>query len=180
MSGLFLTKSLLFSDEWCKIELLAKNVATAAFTKTQEEIFPMYHTIIVVGNVGRDAEMRYTPSGQAVTSFSVATNRQYTASSGEQVKETIWFRISAWGRQAEVCNQYVKKGMKVLVEGRLTADQNTGGPRVWTGNDGSPRASFEITAGTVRFLSSRGEYETGSSDQADAGDMLPPEDDIPF
>jgi single-strand DNA-binding protein len=160
--------------------LLAKNVAAAAFTKTQEEIFPMYHTIIVVGNVGRDAEMRYTPSGQAVTSFSVATNRQYTASSGEQVKETIWFRISAWGRQAEVCNQYVKKGMRVLVEGRLNADQNTGGPRVWTGNDGTPRASFEVTAGTVRFLSSRGEYEASSSESSDAGDMLPPEDDIPF
>jgi len=140
----------------------------------------MYHTIIVVGNVGRDAEMRYTPSGAAVASFSVATNRQYTASSGEQVKETIWFRISAWGKQAEVCNQYVKKGMKVLVEGRLTADQNTGGPRVWTGNDGAARASFEVTAGTVRFLSSRGEYEATPGSPMDAGDMLPPEDDIPF
>lgn len=139
----------------------------------------MYHTIIIVGNVGRDAEMRYTPSGAAVASFSVATNRQYTASSGEQVKETIWFRISAWGRQAEVCNQYVKKGMKVLVEGRLNADQETGGPRIW---GDPPKASFEVTAGTVRFLSSRGEYETSSAGggQMDAGDMLPPEDDIPF
>jgi len=142
----------------------------------------MYHTIIVAGNVGQDAEMRYTPSGAAVASFSVATNRQYTASNGERVKETIWFRVSAWGKQAEICNQYVKKGMKVLVEGRLTADQVTGGPRVWTGNDGSPRASFEVTAATVRFLSSRGEYESnvGAGDQSDAGDMLPPEDDIPF
>lgn len=141
----------------------------------------MFHTIIIVGNVGRDAEMRYTPSGQAVASFSVATNRQYTASSGEQVKETVWFRISAWGKQAEICNQYVKKGMKVLVEGRLTADQGTGGPRVWTGQDGNPRASFEVTAATVRFLSSRGEYEaTPGGNQMDAGDMLPPEDDIPF
>jgi single-strand DNA-binding protein len=120
----------------------------------------MYHTIIIAGNVGRDAEMRYTASGQAVTSFSVATNRQYTSSSGEQVKETVWFRVSAWGRQAEVCNQYVKKGMKVLVEGRLTADQSTGGPRVWTGQDGSPRASFEVTATTVHFLSSRGDSNT--------------------
>jgi single-strand DNA-binding protein len=164
--------------------MIDKNVATAAFTHTSEEISPMYHTVIIVGNVGRDAEMRYTPSGQAVASFSVATNRQYTASSGEQVKETIWFRISAWGKQAEVCNQYVKKGMKVLVEGRLTADQATGGPRIWTGNDGSPRASFEVTAATVRFLSSRGEYDAGSGGggggQMDAGDMLPPEDDIPF
>jgi single-strand DNA-binding protein len=141
----------------------------------------MFHTVIIVGNVGRDAEMRYTPSGQAVASFSVATNRQYTASNGEQVKETIWFRISAWGKQAEVCNQYVKKGMKVLVEGRLTADQGTGGPRIWSGNDGTPRASFEVTAGTVRFLSSRGEHDsTPSSAPMDAGDMLPPEDDIPF
>lgn len=141
----------------------------------------MFHTVIIAGNVGRDAEMRYTPSGQAVASFSVATNRQYTASSGEQVKETIWFRVSAWGKQAEICNQYVKKGMKVLVEGRLTADQGTGGPRIWTGNDGVARASFEVTAGTVRFLSSRGEYESSpSSTSMDAGDMLPPEDDIPF
>jgi len=141
----------------------------------------MFHTVIIVGNVGRDAEMRFTPSGQAVASFSVATNRQYTASSGEQVKETVWFRISAWGKQAEICNQYVKKGMKVLVEGRLNADQGTGGPRVWTANDGTPRASFEVTAGTVRFLSSRGEYESSSSSgQMDAGDMLPDEDDIPF
>ncbi len=61
----------------------------------------MYHTIIIVGNVGRDPEMRYTPAGQAVTSFSVATNRNYTNSAGAQVKETIWFRVSAWGKQAE-------------------------------------------------------------------------------
>ena len=80
----------------------------------------MYHTIIIAGNVGKDPEMRYTPSGQAVTSFSVATNRQYTTGNGEQVKETIWFRISTWGKTAEICNQYVKKGSKVLIEGRLT------------------------------------------------------------
>ena len=142
----------------------------------------MFHTIIIVGNVGRDAEMRYTPSGAAVASFSVATNRQYTASNGEQVKETVWFRISAWGKQAEVCNQYVKKGMKVLVEGRLNADPQSGGPRIWTGQDGSSRASFEVTAATVRFLSSRGEYEqsSGGGQMMDAGDMLPEEDDIPF
>lgn len=141
----------------------------------------MFHTVIIAGNVGRDAEMRYTPSGQAVTSFSLATNRQYTASNGEQVKETLWFRVSAWGKTAEICNQYVKKGMKVLVEGRLTADPNTGGPRVWTGQDGAPRASFEVTAATVRFLSSRSDFEeTPASGPIDAGDMMPPEDNIPF
>jgi single-strand DNA-binding protein len=140
----------------------------------------MYHTIIIVGNVGRDPEMRYTPSGQAVTSFSVATNRQYTNNNGETVKETVWFRVSAWGKQAETCNQYLKKGSKVLVEGRLTADQNTGGPRIWTGQDGQPRASFEVSATTVRFLSSRGESETASLAPG-AEEILPSEEEnIPF
>lgn len=141
----------------------------------------MYHTLIIVGNVGKDPDMRYTPSGQAVTSFSVATNRQYTASNGEQVKETIWFRVSAWGKQAEICKQYLQKGSKVLIEGRLTADKATGGPRIWAKQDGSAGASFEVTASTVRFLSSRGE---GGESGPVAGDMgvaeLPPDDDIPF
>jgi single-strand DNA-binding protein len=143
----------------------------------------MYHTLIIVGNVGRDAEMRYTPSGQAVTSFSVATNRQYTANSGEQVKETIWFRITTWGKQAEIWNQYVKKGSKVLVEGRLTPDQSTGGPRIWNDQSGSPRASFEVTANTVRFLSSRSEMDGGGAGVSSGESTFvgaPSEDDIPF
>jgi single-strand DNA-binding protein len=143
----------------------------------------MYQTIIIVGNVGRDPEMRYTPSGQAVTSFSVATNRQYTNNNGEAIKETIWFRVSAWGKTAEICNQYLKKGSKVLVEGRLTADKN-GGPRIWTAQDGTPRASFEVSAQTVRFLSSRSDTaEPGMGEAAapeegvgSGGD----EGDIPF
>ncbi len=142
----------------------------------------MFHTIIIVGNLGKDPEMRYTPSGQAVTSFSVATSRKYTSSNGEQVNETIWFRVSAWGKQAEICNQYLKKGSKVLVEGRLTPDKNTGGPRIWQKQDGTSGASFEVTAGTVRFLSSRGDSDSGAGSAADAGDMAvaPAEDDIPF
>jgi len=141
----------------------------------------MFHTIIIAGNVGKDPEMRYTPSGQAVTSFSVATNRQYTGSNGEQVKETIWFRVSAWGKQAEVCNQYLRKGAKVLIEGRLTPDKNTGGPRIWTKQDGTAGSSFEVTAATVRFLSSRGEGGEGMPVAGDMGGVeLPPEDDIPF
>lgn len=143
----------------------------------------MFQTIILAGNLGRDPEMRYTPSGQAVTSFSVATNRQYTNNNGETVKETIWFRISAWGKQAETCNQYLKKGSKVLVEGRLTADATTGGPRIWTGQDGSPRASFEVSSQTVRFLSSRGETEGGLGSTPTADEGTAPavdEGDIPF
>jgi len=139
----------------------------------------MYHTIIIVGNVGRDPEMRYIPSGQAVTSFSVATNRQYTNSNGEQIKETIWFRISAWGKLAETCNMYLKKGSKVLVEGRLTPDANTGGPRIWSGQDGQARASFEVTASTVRFLTPRGgEAETVADDSGAYASV--DEDNIPF
>ena len=141
----------------------------------------MFHTIIIVGNVGKDPEMRYTPSGQAVTSFSVATNRQYTTGGGEQVKETVWFRVTTWGKQAEICNHYLKKGSKVLIEGRLTPDKATGGPRVWSKQDGSTGASFEVTAGTVRFLSSRGESSgEGPMMGGMEGAEVPAEDDIPF
>lgn len=141
----------------------------------------MYHTIIIVGNLGKDPEMRYTPSGQAVTSFNVATNRQYTGSDGNTVKETIWFRISVWGKQAETCSQYLKKGSKVLIEGRLNADPQTGGPKIWTRQDGSAGSSFEVTANTVRFLSSRGEGEGGFQGESmgmgggpdDGGDAIP-------
>lgn len=137
----------------------------------------MYHTIIIVGNLGRDPEMRYTPSGQAVTNFNVATNRQYTASDGSQVKETIWFRVSSWGKQAETCNQYLKKGSKVLVEGRLVPDPATGGPRIYTRSDGTSASNFEISANQVRFLSSRGEEDSG----APLGEgATPDQDDIPF
>jgi single-strand DNA-binding protein len=136
-----------------------------------------YHTIIFVGNLGRDPEMRYTPSGQAVTDFSVAVNDNYTNSSGEKIKRTIWIRVSTWGKQAETCNQYLKRGKKVLVEGRLVTDPNTGGPRIWERNDGSKTASFEVSAQTVRFLSQRGEDEGAgmgeSAGQTDEADEIP-------
>ena len=144
----------------------------------------MFQTIILAGNLGRDPEMRYTPTGQAVTSFSVATNRQWTNNTGETVKETVWFRVSAWGKLAETCNQYLKKGSKVLVEGRLTADAETGGPRVWTAQDGKQRASFEVNAQTVRFLSSRtdspGETGSGTAPMEDGTFVGEGDDNIPF
>jgi single-strand DNA-binding protein len=141
-----------------------------------------YQKIIIAGNLGRDPEMRYIPSGQAVTSFSVAVNESYTNANGEKVKKTIWFRVTAWGKQAEICNQYLKKGQMVLVEGRMSADPNTGGPKVWTKQDGTVGSSFEITAATVRFLSSRGDTEGGPVAGGGGMEMaeLPPEDDIPF
>jgi single-strand DNA-binding protein len=138
----------------------------------------MYQNLIIVGNLGRDPEMRYTPSGQAVTNFNLATNRKYTTSDGNQVEETTWFRVSTWGKTAEVCNQYLKKGSKVLVEGRLNPDPDTGGPRLWTRQDGTSAASFEITANQVRFLSTRVEAE-GAYTADDSQGISEPED-IPF
>jgi single-strand DNA-binding protein len=114
----------------------------------------MYHKIIIAGYLGRDPEMRYTQDGTPVTHFSVATSRKWSRQDGTQVDETIWFRVSAWRRQAEICNEYLQKGSPVLVEGRLQPDEN-GNPRIWTGNDGVARASFEMTAQTVKFLPSR-------------------------
>lgn len=112
----------------------------------------MYQKIIIVGNLGRDPEMRYTPQGTPVTNLSVATSRKWTNADGTPGEETIWFRVSAWGKQAETCNQYLVKGQQVLVEGRLRPDPATGEPRIWTGNDGVARASYELSASTVRFL----------------------------
>jgi single-strand DNA-binding protein len=139
----------------------------------------MYHKLIIVGNLGRDPEMRYTPDGTPVTTFSVATNRRWTGSDGQQQEETVWFRVTAWRRLAEVCNQYLQKGRQVLIEGRLRPDEN-GGPRVWTGNDGVARASYEVTAETVKFLGGRGE---GPSPEAPGAYEEPPaeqEEEIPF
>jgi single-strand DNA-binding protein len=138
----------------------------------------MFHTIIIVGNLGRDPEMRYTPSGQAVTSFSVASSREYTGSNGQKVKETIWFRISAWGKLAETTNQFLRKGSKVLVEGRLVPDANTGGPRIYNRQDGTSGANFDVSAGTVRFLTPRGgegegDFSGGEAPEGDAGDEIP-------
>jgi single-strand DNA-binding protein len=138
-----------------------------------------YHTIIIVGNLGRDPEMRYTPSGQAVTNLSVASNRQYTDSGGQLVKETIWFRVSVWGKQAENCAQYLKKGRPVLIEGRLNPDPKTGGPRVWQGQSG-PGATFEVTASTVKFLGGRGDGEGGEYGGGGYDQGVPESDEIPF
>lgn len=114
-----------------------------------------YQKIIVVGHVGKAPEMRYMPSGEAVTTFSLATNREYTNSQNEKIKEATWFRVTTFGKLAEVVNQYLRKGSQCLVEGRLSIDKATGGPRVWHKQDGTPAANFEIAAGTVRFLTAK-------------------------
>ena len=136
-----------------------------------------FHTIIIVGNLGRDPEMRYAPNGNAVTSLSVASNRQYTDSSCQKVKETTWFRVSVWGKQAESVNTYLQKGSSVLVEGELRPDKETGNPRTFTRSDGSIGTSYEVTARTVRFLSSSKGASTDSL--SDSGSSVADEE-IPF
>lgn len=127
-----------------------------------------FQQFIIIGRVGRDAEMRYTPSGQAVTSFSVAVSENYTKD-GEKVKSTIWVRVSAWGKLAEVCNQYIKKGKLVQCIGKLKGD-TAGNPRIFNKQDGTPSTSFEITANSVLFLS-KDDAQTPEAAQAAEEDM---------
>lgn len=111
----------------------------------------MWHTVIIYGRLTRDPEMRYTPGGQAVTNLNIAVNRNYKTAAGEAVEETMYVRAAAWGRLAEVTNQYLKKGQTVLIEGTLLPDAETGSPRVYQKNDGTYGASFELRANAVKF-----------------------------
>ncbi|MCK4471648.1 MAG: single-stranded DNA-binding protein [Anaerolineae bacterium] len=139
----------------------------------------MYHKIIIVGHLGRDPEMRYTQDGTPVTNFSVATSRKWTRQDGTQVDETIWFRVTAWKRQAETCNEYLQKGRQVLVEGQLVPDPNTGGPKTFTRRDGTVGAAYEVRAFRVLFLGGRGEAPPaempGATEEppAEAGEEIP-------
>ena len=134
----------------------------------------MYQKLIIVGNLGNDPEMRYLPNGTAVTSFSVATSRR----AGDK-DETTWFRVSVWGKQAETSNQYLAKGRKVLVEGRLVPDLDTGGPKTFTRRDGTVGTSFEVSAENVKFLSGREEGGNDAVAIVAAGGTVE-DDDIPF
>jgi len=91
----------------------------------------LYQSITIIGRLGRDPEMRYLPSGEPVTTFSVATDRAWNDKNGQRQKETTWFRITVFGKQAEIVNQYLSKGRMVLVEGRLRPDPKTGGPAIY-------------------------------------------------
>ena len=135
--------------------------------------------IIVIGHLGRDPEMRYTPNGQGVTSFSIASSRRYTTSGGETKEETEWFNVSAWGRLAETCNQFLSKGRQVYVEGRLRS-------RSSEGRDGQTRFVNEINVTDVQFLG--GGNQTGEDRPSYGPDPTvtnePPPfediDDLPF
>ena len=139
-----------------------------------------FHTLIIVGNLGKDPEMRYTASGRPVTTLSVAVSDSYKGADGNLKKETIWFRVSAWDKQAENCNNFLHKGSKVVVEGRLLHDEK-GNPRTFTRGDGSAGASFDVSASTVRFLSSKSEgggEHTSVDEPSDIGSA--DDEGIPF
>jgi single-strand DNA-binding protein len=129
--------------------------------------------ITAIGNLGRDPEMRFTPSGTEVCSFSVAATRSYMKGE-EKVEETIWLRVTTWGKQAINCNKYLKKGSKVYIEGRLTPDK-AGNPRIWEKSDGTPGASFEVNASEVMFLTTRG--DGGAEESVSMGEQG---EEIPF
>ena len=138
--------------------------------------------IMVIGNVGADPEMRYTPSGNPMTSFSIATNRSYNAPDGERRRETEWFRVVAWGNLAEVVNNYLKKGQRAYVEGRLHLNS-------FRGNDGQMRFNNEITANQVLFLdrpaTAEGgpafeDYSAGAGGSGFDASDAPSPDDLPF
>ncbi|MBT7988819.1 MAG: single-stranded DNA-binding protein [Anaerolineae bacterium] len=108
--------------------------------------------IIFAGNLGKDPEMRYVPSGKPVTEFPVASHDQYPNAQGETVKTTTWYKCTVWGKKAEIINEYFHKGDPIMIEGKLKPDPKTGRPNIWTRQDGSPAADYEVTVLEFYFL----------------------------
>lgn len=136
---------------------------------------------IIIGNVGRDPEMRYLPSGIGVCSFSVAVSRRWNdKNSNEQKEKTVWYRVSCWRQLAETANNYVKKGMQIMVEGELEP------ARAYLDNSGQPAATLELTAQNMQFLGQRGDGQGGGQggydDYSGGGGQQGSSnvDDIPF
>ena len=126
--------------------------------------------IMIIGNVGTDPEMRFTPNGSPVTSFRMATSRTYTSPEGERKQETEWFTVTAWNKLAESCNQFLTKGRRAYVEGRLRT-------RTWEGQDGQKRTRVEIMAERVLFLDRQGAAPLGEEPRTEEAAT---EEDLPF
>jgi len=132
----------------------------------------------IIGHLGRDPEMRYTPSGRPVTTFTVAVSRSWNTVDGERHNETEWFNIVAWGNLAEICKQYLNKGQQVYIEGRLQT-------RRWDDKEGVKHTSVEIVANEMMMLGDRREHAsnvagTGSDAISDDSEMAANEDEFPF
>jgi single-strand DNA-binding protein len=141
-----------------------------------------FNKIILVGNLGRDPELRYTPQGTPVCSFTVATNEKRKDRAGETQDVTTWFRVTLWGRQAETASQYLAKGRPIYIEGRLRLEE-------WTDRDGKQRYTLEVHATDMQFIGGgRGDEATAggaATNRAPSTERQPPEqdlsdDDIPF
>lgn len=124
--------------------------------------------VMIIGRLGRDPEMRYTPSGRPVTTFSVATSRSWNTSDGERRTETEWFNIVAWGNLAEICKQYLFKNRLVYIEGRLQT-------RHWEDNDGNKHSSTEIVANEMIMLDEKKEESNNETEMVESN-----EDEFPF
>ncbi|MBI3999634.1 MAG: single-stranded DNA-binding protein [Candidatus Omnitrophica bacterium] len=155
------------------------------------------NSVFLIGNLTRDPELRYIPSGQAVTTFTVAVNRNYMAKTGEKKEEVNFIRVVVWAKRAESCHEYLRKGSPVFVEGRLQS-------RSWDAPDGTKRSTIEVVAQNVQFLGRGSGKQSGSQDVADvpereeaiiddslgsepkqgsvgvAKDELRPDDEVPF
>lgn len=141
-----------------------------------------FNKIILVGNLGRDPELRYTPQGTPVCSFTMATNERRKDKAGEMQDQTTWFRVTLWGRQAETASQYLTKGRPVYVEGRLRVEE-------WTDRDGRSRYTLEVHATDMQFIGGRGEDSSTAPSRPSPGAAPSPaesaeadisDDDIPF
>ena len=133
--------------------------------------------VMIIGHLGRDPEMRYTPSGRPVTTFTVATSRSWNTVDGERHQETEWFNVVAWGNLAEICKQYLTKGQQVYIEGRLQT-------RHWDDKEGNKHSSVEIVANEMMMLGDRRDSNSTEKHVAEATDEseLPStdEDEFPF
>lgn len=128
--------------------------------------------VMLMGNLTRDPELRYVPSGTAVINFSIAVNRIYTAQSGEKKKETCFVRVVAWGRMAETCGEFLTKGSAVFVEGRLQS-------RSWDTPDGQKRSTIEVVAGNVQFLDRlKGRREAPKAEISQETPQVPSEENV--
>lgn len=127
----------------------------------------MLAEMTIIGRIGRDAELRYTPAGTAIASFSIATNKKKKDANGLVQDYTTWFRVSAWGQLGEFANEHCKKGALVAVQGELDADPASGCPRMFTRKDGTQGTSYEVTASKLRMLV----YANNENDE---------QDEIPF
>ncbi len=132
--------------------------------------------VMIIGHLGRDPEMRYTPSGRPVTTFSVAVSRTWNTVDGERHSETEWFNIVAWGNLAEICKQYLQKGQQVYIEGRLQT-------RHWEDKEGQKRTSVEVVANEMMMLGDRrdkNESEGSQSKESNQSESESDEDEFPF